>query len=150
MKLIGIAKHAGTFFDFWTVLEFAAQDTETAQGSAVPIPHALGLATAPIIEHAKAEWDEATDAAIQKDLEEVYKPKGLAGIQEFVNKFGEFQKYELKQISKQAANKMILGEFETMDNLDTFDQDYNPSIYILFRNTRNNEKQIIETIIYDE
>ena len=123
----------------------------------MPIPHALGLATAPIIEHAKAEWDEATDAAIQQDFEEVYKPKGLAGIQEFVNKFGEFQGYELEAVSIKTADLMMHGQFQTMKELKEYDfsvKNRNNTIHILYRKKPNpnggKDLEIIETIIIKE
>ena len=141
-----------------STLNFAAKDNETAQQDPAPIPHVLGMVTGVQLKVAKAEWDEATDAAIQQDLEEVYKPKGLAGIQEFVNKFGEFQGYELEAVSIKTADLMMHGQFQTMEELTKYNRDSasvrDTMIYILFRKEPNpnggKELTIIETIIINE
>ena len=140
------------------ILEFAAKDNETAQQDPAPIPHILGVVTGVQLKVAKVEWDEATDAAIQQDLEEVYKPKGLAGIQEFVTDFGERQGYKLIKVAHETADKMMQGAFKTIDELKRYEEqvtDFNGAsgIHILYSKKPNpndgDDIEIIETIILE-
>ena len=97
---------------------------------------------------------EATDAAIQKDLEEKYKPRVLAGIQEFVRDFGERQGYGLETVSNETADKMMQEEFKTFKELTKYNNaNFGNDLYILYRfkyDENLGDIYTIETIIYND
>ncbi|WP_234859298.1 type VI secretion system tube protein TssD [Aquimarina aquimarini] len=159
VQLIGIAKHVGTFFDFYNILDFAAKDTETAQGEPLPIPHVLGLATIPIIAQSKAEWDEDMNMAILHELEQA-KTKGLNAVRQFVNSYSHTTNYKWKLIpvSKETADKTLKGEFRTFEGLE-MDIEENPrnrNIELLYRRIEDKsdgfrkDKYVIETLFINE
>ena len=97
-----------------------------------------------LLEPIKASWDEALDMAIAEELE-IRKAEGLEGVRKFVRDY-ESKGYNLIAVSKETADKLVNGEFQTFLELEEFSRkDYeeigNLNVEILYRETYNKNRE---------
>ncbi|MCF6350607.1 MAG: hypothetical protein L3J23_06190, partial [Flavobacteriaceae bacterium] len=80
----------------------------------------------------------------------------LKEIEKFVRVYGDSDGFRLAEISKETVNKLLQGEFKTLEELREFEsQSYDDKdVYVLYREHRNKNRkipiEILETIIFDE
>ncbi|MFA9372125.1 MAG: hypothetical protein ACERIH_10485 [Labilibaculum antarcticum] len=159
VKVLGLLKEAGHFLDFASLLSSAQDGFDTSKplsipmGPLSPINDLAGV----LIQQYSDDLEETLERVVQDELAEA-KEKGLKGVQSFVynNRNSKKDKYNLLAISAETANKLLQGEFKTIDELnkDVSNSLDDKEIYILYREVRNKNRKediyIIETIFLNK
>ena len=158
--MLGITKHFGNIFDIFNLVKTVSEDLDTSQplplnfGPLSPVADFLGAA----VQQQKAEDDLYFQEEWKEEID-LLKFEGLDTVREFVNTWShvEFFEWKLMSISGETATKLILGEFETFEELETSkfeNKDFLNNIYILYRKSSddNLDRFIyeVETIFFDE
>ncbi|MCF6351120.1 MAG: hypothetical protein L3J23_08865 [Flavobacteriaceae bacterium] len=158
VTVLGALKNIGTAFDIFDLVKFTMSDLDTSE----PFP-SLGVLT-PISELTKfitlqqtQDMNVYLEDALQRDLAHA-KTKGLKEIEKFVRVYGDSDGFRLAEISKETVNKLLQGEFKTMEELREYEENLDFSdfskINVLYRIVENKNRDediyIIETIFIDE
>ena len=156
---LGVLKEASAIFDLFDVFAFAANENATDE----PLPMQLGPLTpisglaAVIIKEHQENFNNLLDFNLNQEML-LAKSKGIEAVRTLISfrrHMDEFT-WDLMEISKETAKKLLLNEFTTFEELENFDFDSIKSeeIEVLYRatiNTSKNESEyIIKTIFLDE
>ena len=108
----------------------------------------------------KAQDDAFIEEIAQQEIDEA-KLQGLDATRKAINSWNHNEGYnwQLMAVSNETANKLLQGEFTTLENLLDYDdsqklRNTNINIHLLYRTienkNRNEQVFIIETIFIDE
>ena len=153
VNLLGMVKNIGNVFDIFNFITTAGEDLDTSAplpldfGPLSPIADLAGV----LVQEQKAEMDQWLDEEVQTEID-IAKLQGLQATRKAINTWNHNKqfKWELLPISNETANKLLAGEFETMNNLLDYDsniESFNNNITILYRTVKNeNRKDYIDVI----
>ncbi len=110
-----------------------------------------------LVKQIKDEQDAFLEESVQQDINKA-KLLGLEATRQEINSwYTEINSWELEAISKETANKLLQGQFNTFDELLNYDssiEDFNKNVTILYRKLQNENKEvpveIIESIFINE
>ncbi len=174
MKVLGFLKNvdtiAGTAFDLFDVLKFGASDgldfsnplSFPGIGALGPVGAAFSLingVAGMLVKQIKDEQDAFLEESVQQDINKA-KLLGLEATRKEINSWNhnENLKWQLENIYEETANKLLQGQFETLNELLDFNSNiidsFNKKITILYRSIKNENKEIpveiIESIFINE
>ena len=159
VKALGLLKKVGSVFDVFDLVKFTMDESDTSMpsgmfGPLAPLAELAGV----LVQEQIAETDMWLEDIVQLEVDEA-KLKGLEATRKAINSWNhnkEF-KWDLLPISKETANKLLAGEFETFDefyefSIDDINRELN--IEVLYRKIVNANREediyIIETIFINE
>lgn len=159
VKLLGFIKSISGVFDIFDLFKFATDESDTSIpsgmfGPMAPLVDLLGV----LVQEQKAEMDMWMEEVVQEEID-LAKLQGLEATRKAINSWNHNEEYnwQLLEISKETANKLVAGKFKTFDELIDFDNevdDFNQSISILYRTVKNTNRDvfvdIIETLFINE
>ncbi|MDO6811302.1 hypothetical protein Q4603_21990 [Zobellia galactanivorans] len=158
VTMLGMVKNMGRIFDIFSLAKTASEDWDTSEplsmelGPLSPISDLAGV----LVKEQKAEMDMWLEEDIQLEID-LAKLEGLEATRKAINTWNRDKKYNwrLMPISKETADKLIKGEFETFKELEN--ANFNPTysnIEILYRKSKNTNREVfthtIETIFINE
>jgi len=159
VKALGLLKKVGSVFDVFDLVKFTMDESDTSMpsgmfGPLAPLAELAGV----LVQEQIAETDMWLEDIVQLEVDEA-KLKGLEATRKAINSWNhnkEF-KWDLLPISKETANKLLAGEFNTFEELYEFniekDLSGNPP-QLLYREILNNNRNeyiyVIETIFINE
>ena len=112
-----------------------------------------------LVKQQKAEMDMWLEETVQQEIDEA-KLLGLAATRNAINSWNHNEEFDwaLLPIYNTTANKLLAGEFETLNDLLDYESniidEFNKNITILYRTVKNENKEtsvdVIETLFINE
>lgn len=161
VTFLGMVKNIGNVFDIFNVVKFAMDDLDTSE----PLPLDFGPLSlifdlaGVLVQQQKAEDDLWLEETVQLEIDEA-KLLGLEATRKAINTWNHNKEFDwdLLPIYNSTANKLLSGEFETLNDLLNYESnvidDFNKNITILYRTVKNENKEtsvdVIETLFINE
>ena len=162
VKLLGLAKSLGSVFDIFNLVKTVGEDLDTSNpipldfGPLSPIADLAGV----LVQEQKAEMDQLLEEDMQLEID-LAKLEGLEATRKAINAWNNSKGvyWELLPVSNETANKLLQGEFKTIDDLLDYDsniESFNTSTTILYRTIKNENREdyiyidVIETLFINE
>lgn len=148
VKLLGMLKSAGPIYDVFNILKFGMSEDNT-QSLPIPLP-GIGVLNC-MVDNLVCNYETGANGIVIENMQAA-KKQGLMAVRALVDAKSHVKKgvwYELLNVSKETANKILLGEIRTYNDMRKLAKDSTPEVALLYRFQTDNIKKsdicIIET-----